>query len=75
MPQPLSLSNTIQSGVTANTAIDQAVTTNVSLVGRLATAQAQADAIGVNSFADTLTHTLVDDTGASAFSQSISAAA
>jgi hypothetical protein len=69
------ISNTIQTGVTANAAINQAVTTNVSLVGRLATAQAQADAIGVNSFADTLTQTFVDDTGASAFSASISAAA
>ena len=56
-----------------NLDVDKDVDAQVFINGRLATAEASADALGVDALAETDTFAQVDDTGAFAFSESLAA--
>ncbi|HIP79969.1 MAG TPA: hypothetical protein EYH07_16095 [Kiloniellaceae bacterium] len=53
--------------------VDKEVDADVDIDGRLATAEASADALGFNALAETDTFAQVDETGAFAFSESLAA--
>ena len=58
---------------TVDLTVDKDVEAFVDIDGRLATAEASADALGFNALAETDTFAQVDDTGAFAFSESLAA--
>ena len=58
---------------TVDLTVDKDVEAFVDIDGRLATAEASADALGFDALAETDTFAQVDDTGAFAFSESLAA--
>ena len=56
-----------------NLDVDKDVDAFVDIDGRLATAEASADALGLDALAETDTFAQVDETGAFAFSESLAA--
>ena len=58
---------------TVNLNVDKDVDAFVDIDGRLATAEASADALGFDALAETDTFAQVDETGAFAFSESLAA--
>ena len=64
---------TVEIFKTVNLEVDKDVDAFVDIEGRLATAEASADALGVDALAETDTFAQVDGSGAFAFSESLAA--
>ncbi|NIA72359.1 hypothetical protein HBA54_27600 [Pelagibius litoralis] len=64
---------TVEINKVVNLTVFKDVDADVDIEGRLATAEASADALGENALAETDTFAQVDDSGAFAFSESLAA--